>query len=114
MKILRVSALSCGLLLTLASCGSSKAVNTATPAAAPAPATAAPTTGAAAATTATASAATTAAPGAATTQPAATPAGPAAAVPAIYNFKTTKVGGGAVDGAEFAGKPVAFWFWAPT
>jgi hypothetical protein len=35
-------------------------------------------------------------------------------VPEIYNFKTNKVGGGAVDGAEFAGKPTAFWFWAPT
>jgi hypothetical protein len=24
------------------------------------------------------------------------------------------VGGGALDGAEFVGKPTAFWFWAPT
>lgn len=105
-------ALSCGLLLTLASCGSSKAVNTATPAAPSAAAsTAAPATAAAAAAT---TVATSAALSAATTQPAAAPAAPAAALPAIYNFKTTKVGGGAVEGAEFAGKPVAFWFWAPT
>jgi hypothetical protein len=72
MNIRGAAALGCGLLLTLASCGSSRAVTTAAPAA------------------------------------------PAAAVPQIYNFKTTKVGGGAVDGAEFAGKPTAFWFWAPT
>ncbi len=79
MNLRGATALGCGLLLTLVSCGSSKAVTTA-----------------------------------ATTQPAAAPAAPAAAVPQIYNFKTIKVGGGAVDGAEFAGKPTAFWFWAPT
>jgi curli biogenesis system outer membrane secretion channel CsgG len=86
MNIRGATALGCGvLLLTLTSCGSSKAVTTVAPAAAPA-----------------------------TTQPAAAPPAPAAAVPEIYNFKTNKVGGGAVDGAEFAGKPTAFWFWAPT
>jgi hypothetical protein len=106
MNMRGASVLGCGFLLTLASCGSSKAVTTAVPAAAPAATTAAP---AAAPSTAAA-----AAPGAATTQPASAPAAPAAAVPQIYNFKTSKVGGGAVDGAEFAGKPTAFWFWAPT
>ncbi len=82
MKLRGATALGCGLLLTLASCGSSKAVTTA-----------------------------------ATAQPAAATAAPAAAasaVPKIYSFRTTKVGGGAVDGADFAGKPTAFWFWAPT
>jgi hypothetical protein len=107
MNIRGASALGCGVLLTLASCGSSKAVTTAAPAAAPAATTAAP-----AATTV--PAATTAAPAATTAAPAAGSPAPAAAVPEIYNFKANKVGGGAVDGAEFAGKPTAFWFWAPT
>jgi hypothetical protein len=117
MNIRSASALSCGLLLALASCGSSKAVTTAAPAAAPAVTNAAPAATTAAPATAlapsTALAPATAAPdpGAVTTQPAAVPA---AAVPEIYKFKTNKVGGGAVDGAEFAGKPTAFWFWAPT
>jgi hypothetical protein len=97
MNIRGASALGCGLLLTLASCGSGKAVTTAAPAAAPAATTAAPSAPSAAA----------------TAQPAA-PAASAAAVPKIYNFKTVKVGGGALDGAEFVGKPTAFWFWAPT
>jgi hypothetical protein len=94
MNIRRATALGCGLVLTLAGCGSSKAVTTAAAPASVAPAAAAP--------------------AAATTQPAAAPVTPAVAVPAIYNFKTSKVGGGPVDGAEFAGKPTAFWFWAPT
>jgi phosphate-selective porin len=101
MNIRGVSALSCGLLLTLASCGSSKAVTTAAPAA-PAAAPAATTVKAAAT------------PAATTAKPAAASAAPAGALPEIYNFKTNKVGGGAVDGADFAGKPTAFWFWAPT
>jgi hypothetical protein len=108
MRIRGVTAVTCGVLLTLASCGSSKTVNTAAPAAAPAATTVkAATTGV----TAAAPAVSTAAPAASTTLAAATPA---AALPEIYNFKANKVGGGAVDGAEFAGKPVAFWFWAPT
>lgn len=44
-----------------------------------------------------------------------TVAAPTLAVAAsVLNFSTTRVGGGTVNGADYAGKPVAFWFWAPT
>jgi hypothetical protein len=35
-------------------------------------------------------------------------------VPAALAFGATLVGGGSIDLAQYAGKPVAFWFWAPT
>jgi thiol-disulfide isomerase/thioredoxin len=34
-------------------------------------------------------------------------------VPATLKFTASKVDGGAFDGAELAGKPALFWFWAP-
>ncbi len=40
--------------------------------------------------------------------------GGAAAVPEALNFPASLVGGGEFDPAAYAGKPVAFWFWAPT
>jgi hypothetical protein len=45
---------------------------------------------------------------------AAGPTDPAATrVPALLRFEGTLVGGGTIDGAELAGRPVAAWFWAP-
>lgn len=38
---------------------------------------------------------------------------PPAAIPALLDFTAPAVGGGTVDGADHAGKPVALWFWAP-
>ncbi len=34
-------------------------------------------------------------------------------VPEILRFTNALVGGGELDAAELAGKPTAFWFWAP-
>ena len=94
----------------IAGCGGSTTQRTSAPAVAPAA------TGATAATQAPAAAA--AAPAAtvaggggvvATTVPAST-----VAVPEILAFSAATVGGGTFDGAAYAGKPVAFWFWAPT
>jgi hypothetical protein len=53
------------------------------------------------------------------TQPAAAPGeaapqGGAPAVPEILQYKAKQLGAGEVDLASFAGKPTAFWFWAPT
>ncbi len=48
------------------------------------------------------------APGAAGTTPA------PGAVPESLAFSAPQVGGGAIDMAGFAGKPVLLWFWAPT
>jgi hypothetical protein len=42
------------------------------------------------------------------------PDAPATAVPAALAFQAPLVGGGEFDGAAYAGRPVAFWFWAPT
>lgn len=39
---------------------------------------------------------------------------PAEAVPAVLQFSSPVVGGGTFEGASVAGKPAAFWFWAPT
>ena len=39
---------------------------------------------------------------------------PVVDVPAALAFRAPLVGGGEFDGAEYAGRPVAFWFWAPT
>lgn len=58
------------------------------------------------------------APSAATPAPAGDVAGvpaPApAGVPALLDFTAPLVGGGEYSGALAAGKPTAFWFWAPT
>jgi len=42
------------------------------------------------------------------------PDAPAPEVPAALAFRAPLVGGGEFDGASYAGRPVAFWFWAPT
>lgn len=52
----------------------------------------------------------------ATTDPASTPPATDTAVveaPDALRFTAPLVGGGTFDGATVAGKPVAFWFWAP-
>lgn len=36
------------------------------------------------------------------------------AVPEALRFTAPLVGGGEFDGSTVAGRPVAFWFWAPT
>ncbi|MBI5088574.1 MAG: hypothetical protein HZB15_06860 [Actinobacteria bacterium] len=36
------------------------------------------------------------------------------AVPEALRFTAPLVGGGEFDGSVVAGRPVAFWFWAPT
>jgi len=41
------------------------------------------------------------------------PEEPTVAVPALLDFTAPAVGGGTVEGADHAGKPVALWFWAP-
>ncbi|MEP7202321.1 MAG: hypothetical protein ABI894_06915 [Ilumatobacteraceae bacterium] len=38
----------------------------------------------------------------------------AAAVPDALAFSAPGVGGGTIDLAAYAGKPVLLWFWAPT
>jgi hypothetical protein len=35
-------------------------------------------------------------------------------VPEALRFSAPLVGGGVFDGASMVGRPVAFWFWAPT
>ena len=35
------------------------------------------------------------------------------AVPEIWRFEASLVGGGTLDGADFAGDKVAVWLWAP-
>ncbi|MEU7801546.1 thioredoxin-like domain-containing protein [Micromonospora arborensis] len=51
------------------------------------------------------------------TAPAATPTGSPSAAPApvpdILRFTGTTLTGAAFDGAQFAGRPVVLWFWAP-
>jgi hypothetical protein len=37
-----------------------------------------------------------------------------AAAAEVLRFTAPIVGGGELDGTSLAGKPVAFWFWAPT
>ena len=44
---------------------------------------------------------------------AATPAEADGDVPGILQFSSALVGGGQLDAATLAGKPTAFWFWAP-
>ena len=38
----------------------------------------------------------------------------AVSVPDVLAFSAPRVGGGTVDLADYAGKPVLLWFWAPT
>jgi hypothetical protein len=45
---------------------------------------------------------------------AAAPGSVAAAVPEALAFKAPLVGGGELNLADYAGKPVLLWFWAPT
>lgn len=52
----------------------------------------------------------------ATSDPTAVPPTTGAAsveAPEVLRFSAPLVGGGTFDGAAVAGKPVAFWFWAP-
>lgn len=52
----------------------------------------------------------------ATTDPTGTPPATdqgAVEAPEALQFTAPLVGGGTFDGAAVAGKPVAFWFWAP-
>ncbi|CAN5584051.1 hypothetical protein BH10ACT2_BH10ACT2_15500 [soil metagenome] len=44
----------------------------------------------------------------------ATPANPTVEVPQLLQFTAPLVGGGEFDGASYAGRATAFWFWAPT
>lgn len=39
--------------------------------------------------------------------------GAAQAVPAVLDFTAPQLGGGTVEGADYAGKDTAIWFWAP-
>lgn len=41
------------------------------------------------------------------------PAADGAGAPAVLDFQSETVGGEPFDGAELAGKPTVFWFWAP-
>jgi hypothetical protein len=38
----------------------------------------------------------------------------ATSVPVALRFTAPLVGGSEFDGASVVGKPIAFWFWAPT
>ena len=58
---------------------------------------------------------TTPAVGAAVGAPGSTTAAPDhGAVPDSLAFTAPRVGGGTINMADFAGKPVLLWFWAPT
>lgn len=46
------------------------------------------------------------------TEPGSSPA-TAAAIPEILEFEAPLLDGGTFRGADYAGKDVAFWFWAP-
>ena len=48
------------------------------------------------------------------TSPASTTVAARVAVPDSLAFIAPQVGGGTVDPAQYAGKPVLLWFWAPT
>ena len=97
-------------LLALAACGSAtpSSVGAAAPASvgAAAPATAPPAQTAASSSPASASATTAA--------PASASAAGSVKVSKVLTFSAPKLGGGTLEGASLAGKPVAFWFWAPT
>ena len=36
-----------------------------------------------------------------------------AAVPEVLDFTADRLGGGTIEGAQYAGAPLAIWFWAP-
>jgi hypothetical protein len=98
-------------LLALAACGDDSGSEPS--------ATASATPGASAATTVAApTASTTASAGGDATAPPSSAAAPqvtnAAAIPEALDFSASFVGGGEFDPTAYAGKPVAFWFWAPT
>ena len=108
-------------VLALAACGDDSASSsvgaaqgtitnaTAAPAIGAAPSSSAPATSIATGVATTGAAATTTA--APVTTGATTP--PPVAVPEVLRFQAARIGGGTVDAAAYAGKPVAFWFWAP-
>ena len=87
-------------LLALAACGSAtpSSVGAAAPATAPPAQTAASSSPASATTAA----------------PASASAAGSVKVSKVLTFSAPKLGGGTLEGASLAGKPVAFWFWAPT
>ena len=35
------------------------------------------------------------------------------AVPAVLDFTATGIGGGEIQAARYAGRPVVLWFWSP-
>jgi hypothetical protein len=43
----------------------------------------------------------------------AAPTAPATTVPEILDFSAPALGGGTVEGADYAGADLAIWFWAP-
>ncbi len=43
----------------------------------------------------------------------ATGASPGSAVPATLDFTAPRLGGGTLNGADYAGHDTAIWFWAP-
>jgi hypothetical protein len=48
---------------------------------------------------------------AATTAPSSSQA--SGAIPEVLDFTAPRLGGGTVEGADYAGKDTAIWFWAP-
>ena len=52
--------------------------------------------------------------GSASSAPAVTGSSVDAGAPKLLQFAAPLVGGGEFDGTSVAGRPVAFWFWAPT
>lgn len=49
----------------------------------------------------------------ATSNGSATPGEPTVAIPESLRFTARGVGGGTIDMAQYAGRPVVLWFWAP-
>ena len=43
----------------------------------------------------------------------ATSGGTIAPVPEVLDFTAQRLGGGTIEGALYAGAPLAIWFWAP-
>lgn len=41
------------------------------------------------------------------------PSGAATTVPDVLDFTAPRLGGGTIEGAQYAGSPLAIWFWAP-
>lgn len=38
---------------------------------------------------------------------------PGPAVPAVLDFTAARIGGGEIQAARYAGRPVVLWFWSP-